>query len=69
MLGWLITNGVSALVNLVSPEISSDIYQKRTSILIPRGGLLVYSTYVFTIGGFVTVGGMLRADNYQPCRA
>ena len=67
MLGWLITNGVSALVNLVSPEISSGKYRKVKSILAPRGGLFVYSAYVFAIGGFVNVGGMLRAESYQLC--
>ena len=64
MLGWLITNGVSALVNLVSPETSSGIY-KRTRA--PIGNLFVYSTCIFAIGGFVNVGGMLRAESYQLC--
>ena len=64
MLGWLITNGVSALVNLVSPETSSGIYiMTRASI----DELFVCSTCIFAIGGFVNVGGMLRAESYQLC--
>ena len=64
MLGWLITNGVSALVNLVSLETSSGILEK---ISVPKGNSFVYSTYIFAIGGFVTVGGMLRAESYHLC--
>ena len=30
-------------------------------------GMLMLPVYAFAIGGFVTVGGMLRAEKYQPC--
>ena len=78
MLGWLIANGVS-VVGLVFSE---KVYLKRPTDLkfssLWRSlvlswkflvlGLLVFpAVEVFAIGGFVTVGKMLQAENYQPC--
>ena len=85
MLGWLSTNGLSAVFILVSSEIlsmerpasaaSSYLLNMLTPCLGSRVGgmlklvypMLVYATYVFAIGGFVTVGKMLRAESYQLC--
>ena len=85
MLGWLSTNGLSAVFILVSSEISSMerpasaassyLLNMLTPYLGSRVGgmlklvypMLVYATYVFAIGGFVTVGKMLRVESYQLC--
>ena len=77
MLGWLIANGVS----VVSLVFSENVYPKfptdlkfsslwRSLVLSWKFlvlGFLVFSVIVFAIGGFVTVGKMLQAENYQPC--
>ena len=83
MLGWLIANGVSAVSILISSEISSmerlawatspisyllSVFDILAPYLGSRvGGMLIFPTYVFAIGGFVTVGGMLRAESHQLC--
>ena len=73
MLGWLSTNGLSAVFILVSSEIlsmasaaSSYLLNMLTPCLGSRvGGMLklVYPMLVYAIGGFVTVGKMLRAES------
>ena len=63
MLGWLIANEVSALVLC-----NWDIFLHAGHPLIKWVvGVLAPPICVFAMWGFVTVGGMLRAESYQLC--
>ena len=64
MLGWLVANEVSVMIGLVSW--STDTERSYWGIVV---GILTLSVSVFAIGGFVTVGGMLRAESYQLCNS
>ena len=63
MLGWLIANEVSALV-LCNWDILLDARHPASKWVV---GMLTLPICVFAIWGFVTVGGMLRAESYQLC--
>ena len=69
MLGWLIANGVSVVIGFIflgNNTFDNFHWSLKT---LAEVGVLLLPVYALAIGGFVTVGGMLRADNYQPCRA
>ena len=53
----------SYLLNMLTPCSGSRV-GGMLRLVYP---MLVYATYVFAIGGFVTVGKMLRAESYQLC--
>ena len=63
MLGWLIANEVSVVIGWALGN--TDIERFHWRILVVCISIL--SVFVFAIGGFVTVGGMLRAESYQLC--
>ena len=63
MSGWLIANEVSVVVGWASAN--TDIERFHWRILVV--GISILSVFIFAIGGFVTVGGMLRAESHQLC--
>ena len=80
MLGWLIANEVSAVVSLVArmERITQAIRSRPFGIFqtlrshweflgYMMAAALTEFEFVFAIGGFVTVGKMLRAESYQLC--
>ena len=82
MLGWLIVNELSGVVGLVvmgnsqtleikaiRSHLRNKSYPLQTLAFLGVWvvAVLVDSVYVFAIGGFVTVGKMLRAESYQLC--
>ena len=68
MLGWLLANAYSA--NFVDSVVDSGwrrSYNPNCFVSFVSF-VLVFLTYVFAFGGFVTVGRMLHAENnYQSC--
>ena len=62
MLGWLIANVVSAMLPY-DRNVMVDAARRVVLMLT----LLTLSMCVFAMWGFVTVGGMLRAESYQLC--
>ena len=63
MLGWLIANEVSVALAVLG-NTAFDTRHPRFRWVV---GMLSLPIYVFAIWGFVTVGGMLRAESYQLC--
>ena len=81
MLGWLIANEVSVAIGLIVfwnrfylrfywhltffSSLLKTLFNWRILVVV----MLLLLVYAFAIGGFVTVGAMLRAENYQLCNA
>ena len=53
----------SYLLNMLMPCLGSRVGD-MLKLVYP---MLMYATYAFAIGGFVTVGKILRAESYQLC--
>ena len=70
MLTWLVTNFYAPIVDDVVSSGFGVLYRTSHSQKYPRWAnyVAVLTAYASAIGGFVTVGKMLHAENsYQPC--